>query len=193
MTTRILAISGSLRRTSLNTNLLRQAEAIAGRGATFDYFDRLPAIPLFSEDEEHPAPAPVADLRDRVRTADAVLIATPEYNASIPAGLKNALDWLSRSDSTGGPALVRKPVAIMGASGGQLGTVRAQLALRQVLHSMSARVLDKPELLLFRAHEQFDESGVLPEGSRAHAALLGILDGLADLVTQRGTPHPATR
>lgn len=192
MTIRILAISGSLRRDSINTRLLRQAEDVAPAGTKFDYFDRLVEIPLFNEDTEYPAPTPVADLRERTAGADAVLIATPEYNGSVPGGLKNALDWLSRPDSAGGLALVGKPVALIGASGGPLGTVRAQLALRQVLHKMNATVLGQPELLLFHAHQQFDEDGRLPEGSRARGLLAGVLDGLSYLVAQQSTPRPRT-
>ena len=93
----------------------------------------------------------MADLRERIAEADAVLIATPEYNGSVPGGLKNALDWLSRPDDQGGLDMVGKPVALIGASGGPLGTVRARLAPRQVLHKMNATVLGQPELLLFHA------------------------------------------
>lgn len=189
MPVRILAVSGSLRRDSFNTRLLRQASELAPAGTVFDHFERLGEIPLFNEDHEHPAPAAVANLRERMSDADAVLIATPEYNSSIPGGLKNALDWLSRPDSTG-PGLARKPVAIIGASAGPLGTVRAQLALRQVLHKLHATVLGHPELLLFHAHRQFDENGALPEGSPAHGLLCEVLDGLIDLAAQQSTPRP---
>lgn len=186
MTVRVLAISGSLRRESLNTHLLRYAEEIASAEAKFDHFDRLADIPLFNADNEYPAPEAVMDLRTRIRDAEAVLIATPEYNGSVPGGLKNALDWLSRPDSYGGFALDERPVAIVGASGGALGTVRAQLALRQVLHTMKAVVLGQPEVLVFHAHQQFDENGALAEGSRALVSLRGLLDGLIDLVVQQG-------
>jgi chromate reductase, NAD(P)H dehydrogenase (quinone) len=188
---RVLTISGSLRRDSLNTRLLRQAEAIAPPGVQFDHFDRLGEIPLFNEDEEHPAPAAVADLRARVGSADAVLIATPEYNSSIPGGLKNAIDWLSRPDGAT-PCLIGKPVAIAGASTGPFGTVRAQLALRQVLHKVNATVLGQPEMLLFHAHQQFDENGALPPGSPASKLLTQILDGLIDLVARQRQPVTST-
>lgn len=181
---RILAISGSLRRDSLNTKLLRQAEAIAPPAVHFDHFDRLGEIPLFNEDEEHPAPAAVADLRARVGRADAVLIATPEYNNSFPGVLKNAIDWLSRPDGDAAPALDGKQTAIVGASPSPFGTVRAQLALRQVLHKVNAAVLSQPEMLLFHAHEQFDAGGVLPAGTVAHGVLGEVLDGLVSLVAR---------
>ncbi|CAM5523875.1 NADPH-dependent FMN reductase [Streptomyces canarius] len=111
----VLAISGSLRRDSLNTTLLREAERL-GPHHHFDHYDGLGRLPHFNEDEEHPAPSAVIDLRRRVQEADAVLIASPEYNASIPGALKNALDWLSRPAGDDGPALALKPVAVVGAS-----------------------------------------------------------------------------
>jgi chromate reductase len=193
MTVRILAISGSLRRESLNTHLLHYAEEIASAAAKFDHFDRLADIPLFNADNEYPAPEAVTNLRARIRDADAVLVATPEYNGSVPGGLKNALDWVSRPDSAGSLALDGRPVAIVGATGGALGTVRAQLALRQVLHTMKATVLGQPEVLLFHAHQQFDENGALAEGSRALLSLRGLLDGLLDLVARQGfSPREST-
>jgi chromate reductase len=126
----------------------------------------------------------VADLRKRIRAADALLIATPEYNSSLPGMLKNALDWLSRPDGADA-VLHRKPVAIIGASTGPFGTVRAQLALRQVLHKLDANVLGQPEFYLFHAHQQLAEDGTLPAGSPARTLLLTVLDGLISLVRQR--------
>ncbi|GHA63745.1 MULTISPECIES: NADPH-dependent FMN reductase [Streptomyces] len=176
----VLAISGSLRRDSLNTTLLREAERL-GPHHHFDHYDGLGRLPHFNEDEEHPAPSAVIDLRRRVQEADAVLIASPEYNASIPGALKNALDWLSRPAGDDGPALALKPVAVVGASPGPFGTVRAQLALRQVLHKMNARVVQQPEFLLFQAHQQFDDDGRLPEDSPARQMLRAVLDALTHL------------
>ena len=176
---RILTISGSLRRDSHNTNLLREAERLAPAGVVFEQFDQLGKLPLFNEDEEHPAPAAVAELRDRVRAADAVLIATPEYNAGIPGGLKNALDWLSRD----GQPLAHKPTAIIGASPGAFGTVRAQVALRQVLHKMDVNVLRQPEFLLGHAHTHFDDSGYFPTESPTAALLSIVVNALVDLAT----------
>jgi chromate reductase len=177
---RVLALSGSLRRDSFNTRLLHQAEEVAPPGTFFDHFAGLGDIPLFNEDTEHPTPPVVVDLKRRIRTADAVLLATPEYNSSIPGGLKNGLDWLSRAHDDG-LVLQGKPVAIIGASMGPLGTVRAQLALRQILHKLDANVLRGPEFLLFNAHKQFDDHG-LPKDSHARRLLAAVLDGLADLV-----------
>ncbi|SNX88413.1 chromate reductase [Streptomyces sp. TLI_55] len=180
---RILTLSGSLRRDSFNTALLREAERL-GAHHHFDHFDGLGRLPHFNEDEEHPAPPAVAELRRRVQEADAVLIATPEYNASIPGTLKNALDWLSRPAEDGGPALLLKPVGVVGASPGPFGTVRAQLALRQVLHKMNARVVQQPEFLLFQAHQQFDDDGRLPDGTAPQQLLSALIDALAQLATQ---------
>ncbi|MFC4330569.1 NADPH-dependent FMN reductase [Streptomyces andamanensis] len=177
----VLALSGSLRRDSLNTTLLREAERLGPR-LRFDHFGGLGLLPHFNEDEEHPAPAAVAELRRRVREADAVLIATPEYNSSFPGALKNALDWLSRPADGEGPALLRKPVAVVGASPGPFGTVRAQSALRQVLHKMNAHVVQQPEFLLFQAQRQFGDDGRFPEDSPARGLLCDVLDALTRLV-----------
>lgn len=176
----ILTMSGSLRRCSLNTSLLREAERI-GSNLRFDHFDKLGDLPHFNEDQEHPAPAAVAALRRRVRDADAVLIATPEYNASVPGTLKNALDWLSRPDGDHAPVLALKPVAVIGASPGPFGTVRAQSVLRQVLHKMNAQVVQQPEFLLFQAHQQFGADGRLPADSPAQLLLSAVVDALSQL------------
>ncbi|MEW2491768.1 NADPH-dependent FMN reductase [Streptomyces sp. NPDC048411] len=178
----VLALSGSLRRGSLNTALLREAERL-GPHHRFDHYDGLGRLPHFNEDQEHPAPSAVTELRHRVQDADAVLIASPEYNASIPGALKNALDWLSRPAGDDGPALALKPVAVIGASPGPFGTVRAQLTLRQVLHKMNARVVQQPEFLLFQAHQQFSGDGRLPDGSPAQQLLCAVLDALGQLAT----------
>lgn len=123
----ILGIAGSLRRDSYNRAALRAAQALAPTEATIDVFD-LQGIPPFNQDEEQHPPAPVADLKTRIRAADAILIVTPEYNYSIPGVLKNAIDWASRP--YGDSAWEGKPVAVMGASVGTLGTAHAQYHLR---------------------------------------------------------------
>ncbi|KMS88031.1 MULTISPECIES: NADPH-dependent FMN reductase [Streptomyces] len=185
----VLALSGSLRRSSLNTTLLREAERLCPQHR-FDHYDGLGRLPHFNEDQEHPAPSEVIDLRRRVREADAVLIASPEYNASVPGALKNALDWLSRPAGEDGPALALKPVAVIGASPGPFGTVRAQLALRQVLHKMNAHVVQQPEFLLFQAHQQLGDDGRLPDGSPAQQLLCAVLDALARLATRERRQAP---
>lgn len=153
---RILGISGSLRTGSYNTKALKAAQALAPAGVGLDIYT-LHDIPLYNADvEKEGIPASVAALRDAVVAADAVLICTPEYNYSVSGVLKNALDWLSRA---GGKPLEGKAVAIMGASPGRLGTVRAQYHLRQMLVHFNAPVLNSPEVMIAKAHEAFDEAG----------------------------------
>jgi chromate reductase, NAD(P)H dehydrogenase (quinone) len=125
----ILGIAGSLRRNSYNRAALRAAQQLAPDDATIDVFE-LDGIPVFSQDEEKQPPAKVVEFKKQIRAADAILLVTPEYNYSIPGVLKNAIDWASRP--YGDSAWTDKPVAIMGASSGRLGTGRAQYHLRQV-------------------------------------------------------------
>ncbi len=148
---RVLGISGSLRRGSLNTALLRAAGERLPAGAELVRFERLAEVPPFDEDAEAgPAPAAVAELREAIRDADAVLIATPEYNHSLPGQLKNALDWASRP--AGQSALNGKPAAAIGASKSMFGGVWAQAELRKVLAAMGGRAIET-ELPVSRAHE----------------------------------------
>ena len=131
---RILAISGSLRRDSHNTRLLRAAAQMLPPGAELELFDGLAAVPPYNEDDDvEPAPEAVERLRDAIADSDALLIATPEYNASIPGVLKNAIDWASRPFPDN--ALRDKPVAVIGASTGLFGAVWAQAELRKVVAS----------------------------------------------------------
>ncbi|HET9675674.1 MAG TPA: NAD(P)H-dependent oxidoreductase [Gaiellaceae bacterium] len=148
--TRILGISGSLRRDSHNTNLLRAAAEAAGPGVELEVYDGLKQIPPYDEDDDvHPRPSSVAHLASAIADADAVLFATPEYNASIPGQLKNAIDWISRPVATN--VLRNKPVMVVGASTGAFGAVWAQAELRKVLAALGARVLDV-ELPVPHAH-----------------------------------------
>src|SRR4051794_17412520 len=124
----ILGIAGSLRRESFNKAALRAAQKLVPQGAKLDIVE-LDGIPPFNQDDERNAPAKVVELKARIRAADAILIATPEYNYSIPGVLKNAIDWASRP--YGDSAWSGKLVALMGASVGQFGSVRAQYHLRQ--------------------------------------------------------------
>jgi len=137
---RVLGISGSLRRGSLNSALLRAAAERLPAGAELVGFDRLHEVPPYDEDLEAATPAVVEELRQAVRDADAVLIATPEYNHSIPGQLKNVLDWVSRP--AGRSALNGKPAAVIGASTGMFGAVWAQAELRKVLGAMGGRVVE---------------------------------------------------
>jgi len=149
---RVLGISGSLRRGSLNSALLRAAAERLPAGAELIEYDGLAGVPPYDEDVELEAtPAVVEELRDAVRGADALLIATPEYNHSIPGQLKNALDWVSRP--AGQSALNGKPAAAIGASTGMFGAVWAQAELRKVLGAMGGRVVEA-ELAVGQAKEQ---------------------------------------
>jgi chromate reductase len=156
---KILAVSGSLRSGSHNTNLLRAASELLPEGVELELWDGLKAVPPYDEDDETGgAPAAVAELRAAIAGADALLFATPEYNSSVPGVLKNALDWASRPRAES--ALRNKPAAVVGASTGMFGAVWAQAELRKVLASTGARVLDG-ELPVPAAHTRFDEDGRL--------------------------------
>lgn len=155
---RILGIAGSLRRNSYNRAALRAAQKLVPEDAVLDIFE-LDGIPVFSEDDERNPPAKVADLKKRIRAADAVLFVTPEYNYSIPGGLKNAIDWASRP--YGDNAWTGKPAAIMGASVGRFGTARAQYHLRQVFVFLDIHAVNQPEVMIGNAAEHFDAEGNL--------------------------------
>ena len=158
---RILGICGSLRAGSLNRLLLRTAEEQAPDGVTIEVAD-LTAIPLFNEDVEAQGdPAAVQQLKQRIRDADAVLIATPEYAWGVPGVLKNAIDWVSRP--AGKSAMKQKPVAIMGVSNGPWGTTRSQLQLRQTLTYLDALTLPAPWVYVPMGKEKFDASGALSD------------------------------
>lgn len=162
---RVLGISGSLRADSHNSALLRAAAERLPAGAELVIYERLAEIPPYDEDvEAQHVPAPVRDLRDGLREADAVLIATPEYNHSIPGQLKNALDWVSRP--AGESALTGVPAAVIGASTGMFGAVWAQAELRKVLGALGGRVLEV-ELPVAHAHELRDGSRLELEPEQA--------------------------
>jgi chromate reductase, NAD(P)H dehydrogenase (quinone) len=165
---RVLGISGSLRRDSHNTKLLRAAgEIVERRGGEFDVFDGLKAIPPYDEDDDvGNGPAPVVALKQAIADADALLFATPEYNSSIPGVLKNAVDWASRPLATN--PLRNKPVAVIGASIGMFGAVWAQAELRKVLAATGARVTEV-ELAVGHAHEHLDHAGYPIDAAQAEA------------------------
>ena len=173
---RVLGISGSLRRDSHNTELLRAAASLLPSGVEFEIYDGLRNIPPYDEDMESEAPAEVHRLREMIGAADAVLIATPEYNHSIPGGLKNALDWVSRPLAD--TPLKGKPVAVIGASTGMFGAVWAQAELRKVLGALHADVIDE-ELPVGQAASVFGEDGSLVEPGIA-GALRERIDLLVD-------------
>jgi chromate reductase len=156
---RVLGISGSLRRRSYNTGLLRAAADLFGEDVEFELWNGLKAVPPYDEDDDiGPAPEAVAAMRATVAEADAVLFATPEYNSSVPGQLKNVLDWLSRPLIAS--PLRNTPVAVVGASNGVFGAVWSQAELRKVLAAIGARVLEV-ELPVGRAATRFDADGNL--------------------------------
>lgn len=158
-TINVLAFAGSLRVASYNRALLRAAATRAPAGMRLATFDLAP-IPLFNADVEASGfPAAVMQFKDAIAAADALLIATPEYNHGVPAVLKNALDWASRP--AGESPLWEKPVGVIGASPGQTGTARAQSQIRQTFEFTNCLCMNQPELLVFRAHERFDAAGNL--------------------------------
>src|SRR5437763_3797017 len=173
----VLAISGSLRGGSHNTRLLRAMRGLLPAGTELEVFSRLAEIPPYSEDEEDALPPAVAALKAAIAGADAVLIATPEYNGSIPGQLKNALDWVSRP--VGESPLAGKPVAVIGASTGLFGAVWAQAEVRKVLGRIGARVIDR-ELPVPEADDALGADG-LPLERDAVEALSATLDELLEL------------
>lgn len=157
---RILGIAGSLRRASYNRAALRAATRLVPDGATIDVFE-LDGIPGFNQDEEQNPPPTVVELKGRIRASDAVLIVTPEYNYSVPGVLKNAIDWASRP--YGDSAWSGKPVAIMGASIGTIGTARAQYHLRQTFVFLNMFPINQPEVMIGNAASRFDADGNLTD------------------------------
>jgi chromate reductase len=172
---RILGISGSLRRGSHNRRLLRAAGDALPPGADLAEWEGLRDLPAFDEDLESTPPPAVQDLLDAIEASDAILIATPEYNASLPGALKNALDWASRPFP--GNVLRDKPAAVIGASTGLFGAVWAQAEVRKVLKTSGAHVLES-ELPVGMADAAFDESGGLSDPELA-ARLNDLVSDLA--------------
>jgi chromate reductase len=171
-----LGISGSLRRESHNTTLLRAAAELLPPSVELEVFEGLKSVEPYDEDDDQGrGPAGARKLRDAIDSADAVLIATPEYNASLPGQLKNGVDWASRPKG-GEAALWGKPAAVVGASTGMFGAVWAQTELRKALGTAGARVIDG-DLPVAHAHEAFTAEGRLkdPELQQRYAELLAEL------------------
>ncbi len=160
MTFKVLAISGSLRKNSTNTFALKALQKIAPADITIEIAD-ISDVPMYNGDlHELGEPKAVTELKLKIRQADAVVIATPEYNFSVPATLKNVLDWASRPPE---PPFNEKPVAILGVSPGPVGTARAQYHLRQVLVFMNTFTLNKPEVFINHSAQKFNASGELTD------------------------------
>lgn len=171
-----LGIAGSLRKQSFNRAALRAAQQIAPPDTRVEIFE-LAGIPPFNQDEENNPPAEVTQLKQRIRAADAILIVTPEYNYSVPGVLKNAIDWASRP--YGDSAWEGKPVAVMGASIGSLGSGRAQYHLRQSFVFLNMYPLNRPEVMISNAASRFDQQGNLTDkDTRDH--IRKLLEALAE-------------
>ena len=158
---KILAVSGSLRADSHNTALLRAAIDAAPDGVEIELWEGIGDLPIYDQDLEHDPPESVVRLREDWAAADAILFATPEYNGSVPGGLKNAVDWASRPKLEA--ALTNQNAAVIGASTGQFGAMWAQADLRKILGVAGARVIGD-ELPVTRAHEKLDGDGRLLDG-----------------------------
>jgi chromate reductase len=185
---RVLGISGSLRRDSHNRRLLLEAAELLPPGTELELYGELRALPPYDEDDDTgseagagEADAVVKRLRDAVARADAILIATPEYNSSVPGQLKNAIDWASRP--RGAAALANKPVAVIGTGTGSFGGVWAQAELRKGLRTAGARVLDA-ELAVPRAHVRLAEDGRLLDDELRERAQIVVGALLAEVRPQ---------
>lgn len=187
---RILALPGSLRRDSYNRMLLQAAAQCAPGDSAIELFDDLADVPMFNEELESVKPlhAGVARLRQAVAGADGLLIATPEYNQSIPGVLKNAIDWLSRPLPD--DLLAGKPIAITGASSGRWGTRLAQAALRQTLTATEAQVMPAPMLFVRDAERAFASDGTMRDTATSES-LRAFLDAFSDWIQRVGTRRHA--
>jgi chromate reductase len=177
---KILGICGSLRQASYNGMALRAARKLAPAGIEVEIAD-IAGIPMYNDDVRTAGePAAVTQLKAQVRAADAVLLVSPEYNFSVPGVLKNTLDWMSRPPE---PPFDGKPVAIMGASGGPLGTARGQYHLRQVLVYMNTFTVNKPEVFIGNAQTKFNAEGELTDETTAKF-ITDLLVSLQQLATR---------
>jgi len=177
--TQILGISGSLRKASYNTSLLRTASELLPDVISMQIFDLSP-LPLYNDDlAKDDLPSAVNDFRNSIKRSGGILIASPEYNYSFTGVLKNSLDWASTD--TLGNLLTGKPIAIMGASRSVFGTVRSQLHLRQVLIAADANVIQRPEIYIRRAQTVIDEHGNLSD-DYAREKIQSLLAALNEMI-----------
>ena len=184
---RILGIAGSLRKESYNRSALRAAVELAPEGAQVETFD-IGGLPGFNQDDEQNPPEKVVELKKKIRESDAVLFVTPEYNYSVPGVLKNAIDWASRP--YGDSAWSGKPVAIMGASIGAIGTARAQYHLRQMFVFLDMHAVNQPEVMIGNASERFDAEGNLTDET-TKKLIRQLLEKLVDLTHLWAAPKGA--
>jgi chromate reductase len=180
--TTILGISGSLRRGSFNTSLLRAAAALAPQGTTLDIAS-LHGIPLYDGDQEAETGLPdaVRALKDRIAAADALILATPEYNNSIPGVFKNAVDWLSRPGADIPRVFGNRPVALMGATPGPMGTLMAQAAWLPVLRALGTRPWFGPRMMVSGAGKVFDAEGALTD-EKVRGQLQAFMAGFVEFI-----------
>lgn len=176
-TLNILGIVGSLRKDSYNGLALKAALELLPVNVTLNIAD-LQGIPVFNQDEEMTPPATVLEFKQKIATADAILFATPEYNYSLPGGLKNAIDWASRP--YGKSAWQGKTAAILGVSIGNFGTARAQYDLRKILVALDMPVVVQPEVMIGNAAERFDQNGRLTD-ERCRQLITKLLTTLVQL------------
>ncbi len=180
--THLLAISGSLRQASLNTALLRAAQALLPEGVTLTLLS-IADVPLYDGDlEARQFPAAVQALQRQIQQADGLLLATPEYNHGVPGVLKNALDWLSRPSPDA--VFAGLPVGVIGATPGGFATVRAQDQWLPVLRYLKCMLYTRQELAVSRAHDKFSPDGMLQD-DRLRAALQDYLAGFAAFAQQQ--------
>lgn len=179
----VTGICGSLRKDSYNMALLQAAIQLLPEGMSLEIVS-IANIPLYNQDLDIPSvaerPEPVTFFRNKLAEADGILIASPEYNYSIPGGLKNAIDWASRGKDS---PLLQKPVAIMGASPGLWGTVRMQLAFQPVFLTLDMQVVKKPEVLVSEAAKKINADGHVTDET-ARSLIHQKLEGLKQLILQ---------
>jgi chromate reductase len=176
-TLHILGIAGSLRKASFNGFALQAAQELLPEGVTLEIIT-LQGLPVFNQDDEMSPPATVRKFKQKIAAADAILFATPEYNYSLPGGLKNAIDWASRP--YGESAWQGKTAAIMGVSIGNFGTARAQYDLRKILVALDMPVVVQPEVMIGNAAERFDKDGRLSD-ERSRQLISKLLLALVQL------------
>lgn len=175
-TLRILGISGSARKNSFNTALLEAAKQLVPPGVMFETFD-VSGLPLFNQDLEAEPPRLVREFKEEIGKADAILFSTPEHNYSVPALLKNAIEWGNRPETDN--SWDGKPAAMMSASTGPRGGVRAQLHLRQIMVDLNMYPINQPQLLVGGAQEKFDSASKLTD-EKVRERLRGLLLALAE-------------
>jgi len=173
---KILGFGGSLRKGSYSTALLHAAEEAAPEGVEVELWERIPDIPPFNQDEEKTPPPVIIDFKARIKRADAILIATPEYNYSFPGYLKNAIDWASRP--YGDNAFAEKPAAIFSSSTGSIGGARAQYHLRQCFVFLGMQPINMPECIVDHAQDKVGEDGKLND-PKTRKRITEVLEALA--------------